>query len=271
MSQSLGIVIPAFNPDIERLRDYIRGLTETVDPSVIRVEIDDPDPEHISAVSTLPATVAISDTRRGKGTAITAGFEALETDILAFADADGSTAPTEFKRIISSICTESADLAVGSRRHPQSIVSSHQTFARRRLGDAFAATARLLLDAPLYDYQCGAKAITADTWSRVRSHLHEQGFAWDIELIALAAATDARIVEVPIEWEDMPGSTVSPLSDGLHMARGLVVSRHRSRVVSGDRVHTYLNRKTTETPSLIERIAETGAGTSVVDPTHGAQ
>jgi hypothetical protein len=67
-------------------------------------------------------------------------------------------------------------------------VDSHQTYARRWLGHAFAYLARRLLDVPLSDFQCGAKALTADAWRAVRSHLYEAGFAWDLELIAVANA-----------------------------------------------------------------------------------
>ena len=143
---SLGVVVPAFRPDVPRLEAYLRALLEELDPAVLRVELDAADPEVRSALSelALPVEVNAVPHRRGKGAAVTAGFEALGTERLAFADADGSTPAAELCRVVDAL--ESADLAVGSRRHPDARVVGHQTVARRFLGDGFAWLARRLLE-----------------------------------------------------------------------------------------------------------------------------
>lgn len=232
---SLGIVIPAFRPDVERLTTYLRDLDAELDPEVIRVEIDDPSAGVTRAVSAadLPS-VAVNAVpyRRGKGAAITAGFETLSTDRLAFADADGSTPASEFVRVVEGL--RDADVAAGSRRHPDSTVVGNRTLVRRLLGDGFAWFARQSLDSALYDYQCGAKALTADAWGTVRHHLYEPGFAWDLELIAVAGALGLSVREVPIVWEDRPGSTVDPIKTTLSMAKALVVTRRRAKHLTGD-------------------------------------
>jgi len=229
MAPSLGIVVPAYHPDVNALRTYVGDLTERLDPAEIRIELDAPTPETRAALADLPATVNAVDRRRGKGGAITCGFERLDTDHLAFADADGSTPADSVADVVAPVRAGDADLAVGSRRHPDADVRSHQTMARRRLGDAFAWVARRVLGVDLYDFQCGAKAITRDGWCEVRDHLYEPGFAWDVELVAVAAALDLRTVEVPVTWRDMPDSTVSPLGTALELARALVRSRRRAR------------------------------------------
>ncbi len=86
---------------------------------------------------------------------------------LAFVDADGSTAVNS-----SNGYWPGHRLPNGPRcglpPHPDATVATHQTFARRFLGDGFAWIAVQLLDARLYDYQCGAKAIDVAAWARVR-------------------------------------------------------------------------------------------------------
>ena len=238
MSRSLGVVVPAYSPDVERLSAYVRALDDRLAPDAIRIELDAPGEGVPSALDSLPATVGTSPYRRGPGAAITAGFEALDTDVLSFTDADGSTPPDSFAAVVEPVVEGRADLAAGSRRHPDATVQSHQTVARRWLGEGFVQLARLLLDADLHDYQCGAKAITADGWERVREHLYEAGFAWDIELVAIAAALDLRIAEVPITWEDQPGSTVDPVRTSIRMGRTLLVARHRAKQVRNSRLHT---------------------------------
>ena len=236
---SIGVVVPAYHPTLSRLTTYLEAIEETLDPAVIRVELDDPRPETQRVLADCPVDVevATSAERRGKGVAITAGFEALASrvDVLAFADADGSTPAESLAAVVAPVADGDVELSVGSRRHPDAEIRSHQTFARRRLGDGFAWLARRFLEVPLYDYQCGAKALSTDTWRRVREHLYEPGFAWDIELIAVAGAFDCRVREVPVVWEDYPESTVSTVSTTLRLARALVRSRQRARSIRANR------------------------------------
>ena len=253
MSWSVGIVVPAFRPDVDRLSDYVRVLDAELGPETIRIELDDASQRMASALAGLPATVSVSPYRRGKGAAVTAGFEALETDVLGFVDADGSTAPGEFADVLAAVTDRGADVAVGSRRHPNSEITSHQTFARRFLGDGFAWLARRMLDADLYDYQCGAKAITAESWDAVRQHLYEPGFAWDVELVAMAGALELDVAEVPIVWEDQPGSTVSPVRTSIRLARALVSSRHRAKQIRDSRVHNAIAATRNDPTALVNK------------------
>ncbi|WP_311173026.1 glycosyltransferase [Halobellus ordinarius] len=267
MTRFVGIVVPAYRPDPERLGAYLRALDDRLDPAVIRVELDAPEPGVRDRLADLPETVevATSDGRRGKGAAITAGFEAIASsvEILAFADADGSTPADSLAAVVEAVESGTADLAAGSRRHPDADVAAHQTFARRRLGDGFAWLARRFLDEQLYDYQCGAKALTAEAWSRIRSHLYEPRFAWDIELVAVAGALDYRIVEIPVRWEDRPGSTVSTVGTTLRLARALVTARHRAKLLREDRIHELLAARRSKEPSLVERLAAGEAADAV--------
>jgi glycosyltransferase involved in cell wall biosynthesis len=253
MSRSVGIVVPAYRPNPERLASSLRALDDEFAGARLHVELDDPDERTVEVLSESPATVSVTPYRRGKGAAITAGFERLDVDVLAFADADGSTPPSSFAAVVGAVVDGRADLAAGSRRHPDSTVESHQTFARRRLGDGFAWLARRLLDADLYDYQCGAKAISADAWDRVREHLYAPGFAWDIELVSMAAATNLDVEEVPITWQDQPGSTVSPVRTSLRMARALFTARHRAKRVRDSQLHTAIAARREQPKALVER------------------
>jgi glycosyltransferase involved in cell wall biosynthesis len=252
MSRSVGIVVPAFRPDVDRLRAYVEALHAECDPETVRIEVDDPTKAVAAALADLPASVNVSPYRRGKGKAITAGFEALDTEVLAFADADGSTPASELARVLDAVAS-GADLAVGSRRHPDATITSHQTFARRFLGDGFAWLARRLLDADLYDYQCGAKAITREAWNVVREHLYEPGFAWDVELVAIAGALELEVHEIPITWEDRPGSTVSPVRTSVRLFRALLSARHRAKQIRDSRVHNAIAATREEPTALVDQ------------------
>jgi len=252
MTSSVGLVIPAYSPDVDRLYEYVTALLERIEPETIRIEWDAPRPGAPDKLSDRPVSINTVPGRRGKGAALTAGFEALDADVLAFADADGSTPAREMAAVIEPVAAGEADLAAGSRRHPDAEVATHQTRSRRFLGDGFAWLARRLLTVDLYDYQCGAKAISAEGWLQVREHLYESGFAWDVELIAMAGALDLRVGEVPVQWYDHPGSTVSPLKASLELGGALVTSRHRAKQLRNSRLHTAIAKRREESPPLVE-------------------
>jgi len=259
MTGSVGLVVPAYRPDVDLLCGYLDDLDRIIAPTTLRVEIDAPEESTLRALEDGPAEINAVATRRGKGAAITDGFESLETDIVAFADADGSTPAESIAEVIELVRGGQADLAVGSRRHPAADIRSHQSVLRQRLGDAFAWLARRFLDVALYDYQCGAKAMHRETWLAIRDHLYEPGFAWDIEVIAVASALGRTVAEVPVRWEDHPESTVSTVGTTFRLARALVTARHRARLLREDRLHELLAARRPEEPSLIERLAATEA------------
>jgi len=216
VSRTVGLVVPAYEPDVDRLRGYLESIRETGVADEIHVELDDP----TASTPEIGAADSINrvSERRGKGAAIAAGFDTLSTDVLAFADADGATDAPSLVDVIEPVRDGSVGLAVGSRRHPDATITSHQTVIRRRLGDVFAWLARRLLAVPLYDYQCGAKAVGADQWDEIRTHMHESGFAWDLEFVAVADALGYDIREVPITWDDSSDSTVDPIRTPIEMA-----------------------------------------------------
>ncbi len=257
--QDVGIVIPAYKVAPEPFGEYVRQIRTQVAPAVIRIEADTPAEQlrqQLTQLATQPAvTVAVAHTRRGKGQAITAGFEALQerADILAFADADGSVPVADLTRVIQGVRQTPPTLTVGSRRHPQAVIEQHQTVIRRHLGDLFASVAREVLGLSLYDYQCGVKAVPVSAWRQMREHLYESGFAWDLELLTVADALGVTVREIPITWRDQPGSTVRPAVDIPQLIRGLIMARHRGRYLQGVTSHRLLDQLITAKPPLINR------------------
>jgi len=248
MTDTLGVVIPAYEPDVDALTQYLREIDAQLSPAVIRVEIDSPQADQLSALETTPAEVNAVGRRRGKGGAITEGFDSLGTDILAFADADGSVPASSLADVVDPTRRGETALTIGSRRHPDAEIVDHQTVGRRLLGDAFAAVARQLLPTRCYDYQCGAKALRAAAWSDIRHYCYERGFAWDLELLSVADALGYGIREVPVTWEDHPDTTVDPIPTAVELGGALLAIRSRTgaitphdRVQSADRPSTLTN------------------------------
>jgi glycosyltransferase involved in cell wall biosynthesis len=238
INESVGIVIPAYEPDMQTLEQYIIDLESIVNPETIRIEFDVPQQANVTRAEEVVDQVNIAERRRGKGAAIMDGLDALETDILVFTDADGSVPADSLTNILDQVKAEVADISIGSRRHPSSEILSHQTIIRRLLGDVFAFMARGMLPTQCRDYQCGAKAVRADAWDMIGDHCYEPGFAWDLEFISVAGSLGYNIAEVPVTWEDHPDSTVAPLATVLELATALVdVKRRTEAIRSSPRYH----------------------------------
>lgn len=230
MSQnsSLGIVIPAYDPDVFILEQYIRDVRQLLEPETIRIELDTPHQAQIERLEATADDLNVASNRRGKGAAVMAGFDALKTDVLAFADADGSVTAESLHDVVQQIREETGDVSIASRRHPSSHIVTHQTVIRKLLGDAFAFAARRMLPTQCRDYQCGAKAVRADAWEAIGNHCYEPGFAWDLEFVSVAGSLGFEIAEVPVEWEDHANSTVDPLGTSLELATALVDVKRRT-------------------------------------------
>ncbi|GAA0656183.1 glycosyltransferase [Salarchaeum japonicum] len=232
---TVGLVLPAYEPDTGKLRSYVDALLDVLEPAVVRIELDAPGGSSLSFPEYDAVEVNVVGERRGKGLAITQGFESLDTNVLAFADADGSTPADSIADVVRAV--DDADVAVGSRRHPESRIQTHQSVLRRKLGDAFAWGSRVLLPVTLSDYQCGAKALTRDAWHTARDFLYEPGFAWDVELVTVADARGLDIAEVPVEWEDDPRSTVDTRETVKELARTVISLRGRYASIADGTEH----------------------------------
>jgi len=154
------------------------------------------------------------------------GLALAKGGVLGFIDGDGSIHPTEFMRVAAAI-NEGADLAVGSRALPTSIIIRPQPLSRRVVGSIYSLLARMLLDIDVRDFQCGCKAFRRGVWTS--PSVACEGFAFDAELIAKAHKQGFTIVEVPITWRNKSNSKVRVARQALPMLKCLLKTRAEVR------------------------------------------
>jgi dolichyl-phosphate beta-glucosyltransferase len=169
---------------------------------------------------------------RGKGYAVKTGMLRAKGDWIFFMDADLSV-PLRFIPDFMRHAA-SADVLIGSRRHPHSVIPVHQPWAREFSGRIFNTALRLLGITRLADTQCGFKAFRHEAAQRIFSNIEQDGFGFDVEALLIAQKLCYRILELPVEWSDVKGSKVSPLN-GLAALRDAVLAAQRVR--RDDRIH----------------------------------
>lgn len=237
------LVIPCFN-DHARLATYLPELCAAVQPypHVRMLVVDDGSDEHNAAlVRSLIEELSRGSTRVellcmeknvGKGASIYAGWShaRAEDQWLAFADADGATSASEVLRLLCIPCTiqEKVDVVIASRARMLGRTIKRR-WTRHSFGRLFSFIAYLLVRLPVYDSQCGCKLVRQSAYLKIKDKLFEKRFCFDMDLLVNLHRAGAKIIEVPVDWVDIPGSKVSVFLDGGRMLLSLLQLRLRLR------------------------------------------
>jgi hypothetical protein len=95
------------------------------------------------------------------------------------------------------------------------------------MGWAFNHWARAVTGAPIDDFQCGFKAFRAPAAKLLFDLCQVDGFAFDVEILALAQRFGYRTVELPVRWHAVAGGHIRPARDAPAMGLSVVRSRLR--------------------------------------------
>lgn len=233
------IIIPAYNEalrlgaTLDTVLDYTRHDLRNAAVAEVIVVCDgcSDDTERVARryADRMPLRVVAYSDNRGKGYAVRQGVATSKGDLVAFMDADGATPVRELERLSDPIRREQADIVIGSRRTKDAQVRVHQPLGRQLLGRAFALHAQVVLGLHIQDTQCGFKVFNGPLARALFKNLHCDGFAFDLEILALAKEYHLRVLERGVEWNEQPGSTVHPLRDGARMLHAAWKIRARLR------------------------------------------
>lgn len=133
----------------------------------------------------------------GKGYAIKYGVNFASNQYLVLMDSDMDIKPSNLKMYVDSL--KHADVAIGSKRHPQSKVS--QPIMRKFLSLGFHSIVMLLTGLRVSDTQAGLKVFRTDVLQRVSKLLSVKKYAFDVEVLVVARLLDFKIVELPVNVE----------------------------------------------------------------------
>jgi dolichyl-phosphate beta-glucosyltransferase len=217
------IIVPCFNEERRLAAD---GFQPLLDAGAKVLFVDDGSTDQtLRVLRELCAKPGVSvlalDKNQGKAEAVRRGLlAALESgaEVVGYLDADLATPAAEMVRLTRHIGEHQA--ALGSRvallgRRIERKASRHY------LGRVFATVASIILELPVYDTQCGAKAFAASPLlASALAEPFSARWAFDVELIGrllagapgLLGLRPEAFVEMPLRsWVDVAGSKLRPL------------------------------------------------------------
>lgn len=146
------------------------------------------------------------DTNKGKGYAVRFGMAESRGDIIAFVDAGMDLNPNGLSMLLEHFEWYSADIIVGSKRHPVSKVN--YPWQRRILSLGYQILVRVLFGLKIRDTQVGMKFFRREVLEKVLPRLLVKAYAFDIEILAVANDLGfRRIYEAPVEIKLNFGAT----------------------------------------------------------------
>jgi len=235
----VSIVVPAYNEE-DRIDGSLSNLVDWIGPGrdVEVIVVDDGSTDATVPVARrrlqqLPSATVVQEPHRGKGAAVRRGVAEASRDNVLFMDADLATQLDAIPVAVDLL--EEHHVVVGSRRLQPEWVEG-MTGPRRAMNAAFHSLVRGVTGVAVTDSQCGFKAFRTGVARYLFPQVQTDGFAFDVEVLALASDLGYTIREQPVHWQAKSGSTVRPVHDAVSMTADLLrigrrIRRRRARRV----------------------------------------
>jgi glycosyltransferase involved in cell wall biosynthesis len=237
----LSVVIPAYN-EAQRLRPTLARVHAFLDRlagGAMRYEIlvvDDGSTDGTAEVAdqlaeAIPQLRVIrSRPNRGKGAAVRVGMLEARGQVRVMCDADCSMPPEEMPKLLAHIGSGAAQIAIGSRYADGARVAAKQPLYRRLWSRLCNQVIQRSLVPGIRDTQCGFKAFTARAAQDLFARARIDGWAFDLEILALARRRGYAIAEVAVTWADDNRSRVNPWKDMVKVVREAIAIRRNLRL-----------------------------------------
>src|SRR3989338_5626337 len=200
----LSVIIPAHRQAKTIVRD-IRKIESTLKkiryPFEIIIVVDgygDGTYRQVKTIlsPTVMATVYMKN--QGKGHAVRIGMKKATGDYIAFMDSGGEIDPNGISMLLEHMEWYNADIIVGSKRHPASLV--HYPIPRKILSRGYQLIIWFLFRLNVRDTQACLKIYRSKVLKKVLPRLLVKQYAFDLEMLVVARHLGfKRIYEAPIK------------------------------------------------------------------------
>ena len=166
----------------------------------------------------LPNVSYFSIPERGRGHALRYAWSKSQADVVGYTDVDLATDISYLPYLLLAI-QRGADFAIASRYKDGARVKRERF--RLALSWSYNFLLRQGFHPTFHDAQCGLKVMRTSETQNLLPMVKDNGWFFDTELLLLAARSGYRIVEVPVRWQEKPGSKVKVISTAAKQLYGL--------------------------------------------------
>lgn len=197
----LSIVIPCYN-EKSTIVEIINKIKEQnfIEKEIILIDDYSTDGTRLIIANDLKGkidNVLLNEKNYGKGYCIRKGIEVATGDIILIQDADLEYDPTDYKKLISPIESNIADIVYGSRFRSSN--TTRVLFFWHTLGNKFLTLiSNFFTNLNLTDMEVCYKAFKSECIKNIK--LEENRFGFEPEITAKIAKKDLRIYEVGIQY-----------------------------------------------------------------------
>lgn len=224
----LSVIIPAYNEEkrIEKTLLDVDSYLEKQNYGYEIIVVDNNSNDRTSEVvqklesTTVQNAKVIKQTIRGKGAAVKMGVAEAKGEFLMFMDADNATPIAQIEKFWPHL-EQGIEVVIGDR-YLDERKKAKQPWFRTILSRGSNLLIQFVLVPHINDTQAGFKAFQSKAAKEIFKHITIYGWAFDMELLAIALKLSYRIKAVPIEREEHGGSTV-PASAFIQSLRDLFI------------------------------------------------
>lgn len=219
----VSIVIPVYNA-AKVLEDCIRQITVEISPCVKNYEIIIAEDASRDGSTKLAKRLAKEDShivhlhsnsKQGRGKALTNAFKAARGSIVMYIDADLDISPKYIPLFIEYLKNE-YDIVFASKRHPEANTKSPTL--RKVLSIAYNRFIRILFKSKVYCHQGGLKGFKKKSIVKILPYVKNNKWFWDTEVLVIAQWMGYKLKEIPVTCDyGFKGTTVSGFKDAYEM------------------------------------------------------
>ncbi|GAO41194.1 putative glycosyltransferase [Flavihumibacter petaseus NBRC 106054] len=160
-----------------------------------------------------------NESARGKGNAVRKGILSATAPVVMFMDGDFPFDLETVHRLVSMMQQTNAGIVIGNRTDPQSQYPKDLPL-QRQLGSYLLSRFIRMLNLTVFkDTQCGIKCFRTSVGHELFSRAKEDGFAFDIEILALAQQLRIPVVTIPVSVKPQATTTVKVFRHGWQTLR----------------------------------------------------
>jgi glycosyltransferase involved in cell wall biosynthesis len=132
----------------------------------------------------------------GKGRALKKSLRYVSGDYAIFLDADLDLHPNQVQALFDIMRLDNADIVIGSKMHPNSVVK--YPLQRKIISLGYYIFIKILFNLPCHDTQTGLKVFKTEVLRRVFPRILVKKFAFDLEVLVNAHHLGYKLAEAPI-------------------------------------------------------------------------